>query len=112
MFLFGSELKALRAKSGWAPKVRPDAVAAYMRHGYIPGPHTIYEGVQKLEPGTVLTFRARENAEPEREIGGVVQDPVLERYPLILVKVLMLRRGVRVEECRLVRQPRLGHRPP
>lgn len=65
LFLFGSELKALRAKRGWSPKVRPDAVAAYMRHGYIPGPHTIYEGVQKLEPGTVLTFRARENAEPQ-----------------------------------------------
>src|SRR6185295_17279373 len=33
-----------------------NAVAAYMRHNYIPAPHTIYEGVQKLEPGCVLTL--------------------------------------------------------
>ena len=27
-----------------------------MRHGYVPAPHTIYEGVYKLEPGTILTL--------------------------------------------------------
>jgi asparagine synthase (glutamine-hydrolysing) len=64
LFLFGSELKALRAHRGWARRVRPDAVAAYMRHGYIPGPHTIYEGVQKLEPGSVLTLNTRDDSEP------------------------------------------------
>lgn len=64
LFLFGSELKALRAHRGWAPRVRPDAIAGYMRHGYIPGPHTIYEGVHKLEPGTVLTLSTRDNSEP------------------------------------------------
>jgi len=64
LFLFGSELKALRATRGWQPKVRTDAIAAYMRHGYIPAPHTIYEGVHKLEPGMILTLCVRENAEP------------------------------------------------
>jgi asparagine synthase (glutamine-hydrolysing) len=56
LFMFGSELKALRATPGWTPRIDRNAVAAYMRHNYIPAPHTIYEGVQKLEPGCVLTL--------------------------------------------------------
>jgi asparagine synthase (glutamine-hydrolysing) len=56
LFLFGSELKALRAHPGWAAEIDGGAVAAYMRHNYIPAPHTIYRGVHKLEPGTILTL--------------------------------------------------------
>ena len=55
-FLFGSELKALRAYRGWTPRIDRSAVAAFMRFNYIPAPHTIYQGVQKLEPGTILTL--------------------------------------------------------
>jgi asparagine synthase (glutamine-hydrolysing) len=55
-FLFGSELKALRAHPGWTPRIDQNAVAAFMRHNYIPAPRTVYESVHKLEPGTVLTL--------------------------------------------------------
>jgi len=55
-FIFGSELKALRASSGWSPELDQDALAAYLRFGYVPAPFTIYRGVQKLEPGTILTL--------------------------------------------------------
>jgi asparagine synthase (glutamine-hydrolysing) len=56
LFMFGSELKALRAHPGWTPRVNRNAIASYLRHNYIPAPHTIYEGVHKLEPGSVLTL--------------------------------------------------------
>ena len=56
LFLFGSELKALRAHPGWTAQIDRNAVAAFMRHNYIPAPHTIYRGVHKLEPGTILTL--------------------------------------------------------
>ena len=56
LFLFGSELKALRAHPGWTPRVNRGAVAAYLRHNYVPAPHTIYEGVFKLEPGSILAL--------------------------------------------------------
>ncbi|MGA9080993.1 MAG: asparagine synthetase B, partial [Pseudolabrys sp.] len=65
LFLFGSELKALRAYPGWTPRIDRSAVAAFMRHNYIPAPHTIYEGVRKLEPGTILTLPW--NGEPKIE---------------------------------------------
>jgi asparagine synthase (glutamine-hydrolysing) len=56
LFLFGSELKALRAHPGWTPRIDRSAAASFMRHNYVPAPGTIYEGVNKLEPGTVLTL--------------------------------------------------------
>jgi asparagine synthase (glutamine-hydrolysing) len=56
LFLFGSELKALRAHPGWTAQIDRNAVAAFMRYNYIPTPHTIYSGVRKLEPGSILTL--------------------------------------------------------
>lgn len=56
LFLFGSELKALRAHPGWTPHIDRGAVAAFLRHTYVPAPHTIYEGIHKLEPGSMLTL--------------------------------------------------------
>jgi asparagine synthase (glutamine-hydrolysing) len=57
-FLFGSELKALRAHSGWQPELDRNAVASFLRFAYVPEPATIYRGVQKQPPGTILTLRA------------------------------------------------------
>ncbi len=56
-FLFGSELKALAAHPQWQPRLNRNALAAYLRHSYVPGPHSIYEGIEKLSPGHVLTYR-------------------------------------------------------
>lgn len=55
VFLFGSELKALKAHPAFAGKVSRDAVALFLRHSYIPAPHSIYDGVAKLPPATTLT---------------------------------------------------------
>ena len=57
LFLFGSELKALCAHPGWTPEIDRDALAAFMRHNYVPAPHSIYRGINKLGPGQVLTLR-------------------------------------------------------
>ena len=57
--IFGSELKALRADTGWTPALDRDSLAAYLRFAYVPAPHTIYRGVRKLPPGSVLTVRER-----------------------------------------------------
>ena len=36
-----------------------------MRHNYVPAPHSIYQGVNKLEPGSILTLPW--NGEPQIE---------------------------------------------
>ncbi len=56
LFLFGSELKALRAHPGWTPEIDQASLAAYMRWGHVPGEHCIYRGLHKLLPGHLLTL--------------------------------------------------------
>jgi asparagine synthase (glutamine-hydrolysing) len=55
-FLFGSELKALRAHPEFKAKVDRDALALLMRHQFIPAPYSIYGGIYKLPPATILTL--------------------------------------------------------
>ncbi|HVK09910.1 MAG TPA: asparagine synthase (glutamine-hydrolyzing), partial [Gemmataceae bacterium] len=54
-FLFGSELKALRAFPGFDAGIEAGVLPEYLRLGYIPAPRSIYRGIFKLPPGTILT---------------------------------------------------------
>lgn len=82
LFMFGSELKALRQHPGWTPRIEPAAVASFTRHNYIPAPHSIYQGVHKLEPGTILTLEF--GREPQLEKFWDVRQVALDgiRNPL------------------------------
>ncbi len=55
-FVFGSELKALRAYPGFANPVSREALAQYMRFIYVPAPRSIYQNIYKLEPGCLLSI--------------------------------------------------------
>ena len=57
-FLFGSELKALCAHPSWRGDINRAVLASYMRYGYVPLPHSIYQGICKLLPGTCLKISA------------------------------------------------------
>ncbi len=62
-FVFGSELKALRAHPGFNADVDREALTLYFRHNYIPAPWSIHTGARKLPPGHILTLRP--GREPE-----------------------------------------------
>ncbi|MFN2526113.1 MAG: asparagine synthase (glutamine-hydrolyzing) [Actinomycetota bacterium] len=64
-FLFGSELKALRAHPAFDAPIDRQAIGLYLRYAYVPSPFTIYDGIYKLLPGTVLTVHGRLDALPE-----------------------------------------------
>jgi len=63
-FLFGSELKALRAHPEFHPKINRDAIALYMRYNYIPQPFSIYERTYKLPPGCMLSVPVVDRSVP------------------------------------------------
>ena len=76
LLLFGSELKALRAHPGWHPRINRAAIAAFLRHNYIPAPLTIYDDAFKLPPGCVLTVKDGEEPRgmPYWALSSVVEE--------------------------------------
>lgn len=64
VFVFASELKALRAVPGWWGDINREALTLFLRHNYIPAPHSIYRDIHKLPPAMLLTVPA--DARPAR----------------------------------------------
>jgi len=81
--LFGSELKALQADPSFRAEIDRGAVALLLRHNYIPAPHSIYRGVRKLPPGTVLHItqpRTVGEPQPYWSLKDVVQQGQCEPF--------------------------------
>lgn len=57
-FLFGSELKALRAHPDFHAEIDREALTLFLRHNYIPAPWSIHQGIFKLPSGTFLQLAA------------------------------------------------------
>ena len=57
--VFTSELHSLKA---WCKDldINQDAIASFLRYGYVPAPASIYRQISKLEPGTVVTIDCRD----------------------------------------------------
>jgi asparagine synthase (glutamine-hydrolysing) len=54
LFLFGSELRALKAHPRFGAQIDLGALVAFLRRGYFHHPQTVYREVCQLPPGTVL----------------------------------------------------------
>jgi asparagine synthase (glutamine-hydrolysing) len=55
-FVFGSELKALRAYPGFDNAINPNTLALFLAHNVISAPYSIYQDIFKLEPGCLLSL--------------------------------------------------------
>ncbi len=51
---FGSEIRAVLAGLDHTPGVNPEAMSLFLQFRYTPAPLTIYNGIRKLAPGTLL----------------------------------------------------------
>jgi asparagine synthase (glutamine-hydrolysing) len=81
-FFFGSELKALCSHPGFSRKLDRSSLALFLRLGYIPAPHSIYQNVFKLCPGHFLTVTSPHQPSAQRSywsigqaVAGSRQDP-------------------------------------
>ncbi|WP_109468720.1 asparagine synthase (glutamine-hydrolyzing) [Albibacillus kandeliae] len=67
-FLFGSELKALRAHPAFAAGLDRSSLLGFLRHGNVGEDRTIYEGLHKVRPGEIVTLSLERPA------------PIIRRY--------------------------------
>ena len=51
---FGSEIRAVRAADNKKPELDPVALNLFLRYRYTPSPLTLFKGIKKLAPGTML----------------------------------------------------------
>ena len=56
MLVFASELWALRQHPDFPAELDPEAVADFLSLQYVPSPRTVYAGVRKLAPASILRF--------------------------------------------------------
>lgn len=105
--LFGSELKALRIHPAFAAPIDRGALSLLLRYGYVPSPWSIYTGIRKLPPGTLLTLRQLQDAVQEAVPYWSVLDAALAgaRDPLQLTD-----EEAAAELDRLLRQSIKGQR--
>lgn len=57
---FGSELRAILATRDSSPPVEPLALRQFLAYRYTPSPLTLFRGVRKLEPGSMLVVEKGE----------------------------------------------------
>lgn len=57
IFSWASELKSLKSTKFWNKELNRGIIPQYLKYGYIPTPHSIYEEVYKLIPGTYIEVR-------------------------------------------------------
>jgi asparagine synthase (glutamine-hydrolysing) len=53
---FGSEIRAVTAATNDSTEVDPVSFNLFLRYRYTPSPYTVFKGIRKLAPGTMLTF--------------------------------------------------------
>lgn len=55
-FYFASELKAIEVCTISTLAINQEGLSNYLRYGYVPAPVSIYQGLYKLPPGTILSL--------------------------------------------------------
>jgi asparagine synthase (glutamine-hydrolysing) len=76
VFLFGSDLRALKAHRAFHAGIDRNALTLFLRYSYIPAPYSIYEGIHKLTPGTMLTLSVGD-PNPKQESYWELEDAIV-----------------------------------
>lgn len=65
-FAFASEPRAILKAPGFAPRLNRGSLGLFLRYNYVPAPLSIWQGLNKLPPGSLLILRSGETPREER----------------------------------------------
>ncbi len=83
-FVFGSELKAIKINPNFENKLNYKAISMFMRYSYIPEPESIYDGINKLIPGTYISINSNtKNIYPEPIKYWSLIDSILKKEKIV-----------------------------
>lgn len=79
---FGSQVKSFKPHPLWRPEIRREILPSYFRFGYIPGPSSIYQDIQKLSPGCIAIIERPEKItiKPYWSMQEVIQQQQSQPY--------------------------------
>jgi len=90
--IYASEIKPLFASGLIGAEIDEAAVSAYLAHGYVPAPGTLFKGINKLQPGHRLSIDADGEMviapywQPTPALDLPTNGPELDRYLLELLE--------------------------
>ncbi|MEY8267115.1 asparagine synthase (glutamine-hydrolyzing) [Lachnospiraceae bacterium 64-25] len=67
-FAFASDIGSLAVMEGFDNPINTAVLDLYFIHGYIPAPYSVYEGIYKLEAGTILKIKLPFNGLKSAEV--------------------------------------------
>ena len=71
-FVFGSELKSILKHPEFRNEIDYDALTLFLKYRYIPFPYSIYRGIFKLKPGTIVSV-TKKNIEQSTRVEDLYQ---------------------------------------
>jgi asparagine synthase (glutamine-hydrolysing) len=93
---FASTVSALRS-AGFGGELNRQAILEYLEFGFISEQHCVYEGLQKLAPGTVLEWQNGQTRSwsywqlPETEHSSITFEEAVEETERLLIEAVKLR---------------------
>lgn len=89
---FASEMRALLGSFDTKPSLNMTALSQYLRLQYVPGPQTLCQGIEQLEPGTILEWidgkETRSRFTPQERMSFNSKQDFRERFPDVMDDVV------------------------
>ena len=72
-FMFGSELKAVEAHPAFRGEIDRTALVSFLRYNYVPSPQSIWRGLAKVPPASIVEVDARGHVVATRNYWDIAQ---------------------------------------